>query len=240
MLIGHYAPALAIKRIAPRAPVWALFVAVQIMDVFWAMFVGLGVERAHIDPSRTAMPLVLDYMPFSHSLVGAIGLSFAFAALVSAFIKPPRARALFWLALAGVSHWVLDLLVHFPDLTLFGTAPYLGFALWRYPWFEFGLEIVLLSAAMAYYVAGSTPRARTGRIAPWAVVGLLSAVFYGSKVVPPGDPSKGAGMAIACYAVFALLGFWLDRTRVMKALVPPAARSADGTTTNIPATGHPA
>lgn len=69
MFIGHYGPALAIKAIRPAIPVWLLFLAVQLVDVGWAVLVLLGVEKLRIVPGITASnPLGLYYMPCTLSL----------------------------------------------------------------------------------------------------------------------------------------------------------------------------
>src|SRR5690606_33674329 len=67
MFVGHYAPALVAKAVEPRVPLWALFLAVQLVDVAWALLVLLGVERAHLDATLASNPLALDHMPFTHS-----------------------------------------------------------------------------------------------------------------------------------------------------------------------------
>ena len=72
MFIGHYGPAYAIKAIRPTIPLWLLFVAVQLVDVGWALLVLLGVEKVRIVPGITASnPLDLYYMPYTHSLAAA-------------------------------------------------------------------------------------------------------------------------------------------------------------------------
>ena len=72
MFVGHYGVSFAAKRLAPQVPLWVLFVAVQLLDVFWAPLVLLGVERVRIVPGITASnPLDLYYMLYTHSLVAA-------------------------------------------------------------------------------------------------------------------------------------------------------------------------
>ncbi|MGH7630259.1 MAG: hypothetical protein ACREOF_12950 [Gemmatimonadales bacterium] len=56
-----------------RIPLWALFIAVQLLDVLWVPLVLLGIEKVRIAPGITASnPLDLYYMPYTHSLVAAI------------------------------------------------------------------------------------------------------------------------------------------------------------------------
>src|SRR6185503_1593347 len=81
MFVGHYGPSFAIKAIRPAIPVWLLFVAVQLVDVAWAVLVILGIEKVRIVPGITASnPLDLYYMPYTHSLVAAV--LWALAAIV--------------------------------------------------------------------------------------------------------------------------------------------------------------
>ena len=46
MFIGHYGPSFAIKSLRPTIPLWLLFIAVQVVDVAWAVLVLLGVEKS--------------------------------------------------------------------------------------------------------------------------------------------------------------------------------------------------
>ena len=54
---------------APRTPLFALFVAVQLVDILWASFILAGVEHAALDPSLASNALVLYHMPYTHSLL---------------------------------------------------------------------------------------------------------------------------------------------------------------------------
>src|ERR1700704_778861 len=97
-----------------------LFLAVQWIDVMWSIFVLLGLEKVRIAPGITASnPLDLYYMPYTHSLVAALlwslGAYIAYRG-IRAFGGSHRAALL--VAVAVFSHWVLDLLVHRPDLPL--------------------------------------------------------------------------------------------------------------------------
>ena len=73
MFVGHYGPAFAAKSVKKSVPLWLLFLAVQLLDVFWSIFVLLGIEKVRIVPGITVTnPLDLYYMPYTHSLVAAI------------------------------------------------------------------------------------------------------------------------------------------------------------------------
>src|SRR5215831_12375099 len=133
MFIGHYSVSFAGKAAEPRVPLWLLFVAVQFVDVLWAIFVLLGIEKVRIVPGITASnALDLYYMPFTHSLVGAFFWS-ALAFRCCQFFRSLKGwRTGLLVGAAVFSHWVLDLVVHRPDLALYDNTLKMGFGLWNY------------------------------------------------------------------------------------------------------------
>ena len=73
MFVGHYGVSFAFKSLEKPLPLWLLFIAVQFVDVLWAVFVPMGIEKVRITPGITASnPFDLYYMPYSHSLVAAL------------------------------------------------------------------------------------------------------------------------------------------------------------------------
>lgn len=64
MFVGHYSAAFALKASQPRVPLWAMFLAVQAVDIAWALLVMAGIEKARVVPGFTAaFPVDLYYMP---------------------------------------------------------------------------------------------------------------------------------------------------------------------------------
>ena len=79
----------------------------------------LGIEKFRIVPSFTASnALDLYYMPFTHSLPGSVVLSLLLGGVATLFFRQRRGRVFAVVALAVFSHWLLDLVVHVPDLAL--------------------------------------------------------------------------------------------------------------------------
>src|SRR2546422_3345052 len=119
MFVGHYGVSFAARSVEKTIPLWVVFLAVQLLDVFWSLFVLLGVEKVRIVPGITASnPLDLYYMPYTHSLVGALLWSLgAYVAyrLIRRFGASHRAALL--VAVAVFSHWVLDLVVRSEEHT---------------------------------------------------------------------------------------------------------------------------
>jgi hypothetical protein len=44
MVVGHYTVSFVAKSLKPSIPLWILFLAVQLVDVFWAIFILFGIE----------------------------------------------------------------------------------------------------------------------------------------------------------------------------------------------------
>ena len=185
------------------------------MDVAWAVLVLLGIEKVRIVPGITASnPFDLYYMPYTHSLVA--GLLWAVAAIV--VCKPlrgvPNWSAAAWVGAAVFSHWVLDLVVHRPDLALYDDTMKVGLGLWNYPAIALSLEALLLFAGMMLYLRRTEAINAIGRFGPPAfgilMLAIQSYVFFGP---PPTSPSAAAITALVSYVVFAAVAQWLDRQR---------------------------
>jgi hypothetical protein len=70
MFIGHFAAALASKRVTQRPSLGWLFAARQLPDLIWPILVFAGVERLRVEPGNTAFtPLAFEYYPWTHSLL---------------------------------------------------------------------------------------------------------------------------------------------------------------------------
>ena len=80
--MGHYAASLALKKFEKRVSLGVLFLAVQLVDILFFPLVLLGVERMNIVENFTrSTHFELEYMPFTHSLVGSLiwsGVAYAF------------------------------------------------------------------------------------------------------------------------------------------------------------------
>jgi len=221
MFIGHYGPAFGAKAAAPAIPLSVLFLAVQWMDVVWSALVLAGIEKLKIEPGYTeASPLVLYYMPYTHSLGGSLALSAIFGGAVALFFKAQRARVFLVCAAAVFSHWILDLIVHKPDLWIYDDLK-VGFGLWRWMWLSLPLELIFLWAGAWLYVR-FVPARRGRDVRLWAFVVAMSVVQVYADLGPaPASPRAEAVTALLAYTVLVLLAGLVDLSRVRVAL--PAA-----------------
>jgi hypothetical protein len=214
MFVGHYGPSFAIKLVRPEVPLWLLFVAVQLIDVGWAILVLAGIEKVRIAPGITASnPLDLYYMPYTHGLVSVILWSVAAAVLVKLFLRITRLAAI-WVGVAVFSHWVLDFLVHRPDLPVYDNTMKVGLGLWNYPAVALSLEAILLFGGMFLYLRMTKPRNTIGRVGQpvfgIVMLAIQTYIFFGP---PPVSPTAAALTALGSYIVFAAIAEWLARQR---------------------------
>ncbi len=215
MFAGHYGPAYASKRVDPRPPLWVLFLAVQLMDVMWSIFVMTGVEKVRIMPGFMAMsPLDLYSMPYTHSLPGSLFWSAVAFTAYRLWRGQGSARSALVVGAAVFSHWVLDLLVHGPDLLLYPGGPKVGLGLWNHPAVEWPLELGILFVGLWIYMNATRPLTPAGR---WAMpvfgvvlAGIQVASAYGP---PPPTPAAVATTALSSYLLLAAVVAWLERKR---------------------------
>ena len=148
MYVGHFAAGLAIKAYEPKAPTWALLVAVGLLDLLFGPFVLAGLERATVTPGISP-GFSLDHIDWSHSLMMSVLWAVLFAAAFSRLGRP----VVLAIGFAVFSHFLMDLPVHPPDLALWPDATvHLGLGLWRrWPigwWF---LELAVMTLLWGYY-----------------------------------------------------------------------------------------
>src|SRR6266540_7205614 len=205
MFVGHYGVSFTAKKAEPAIPLWVLFIAVQLLDVLWAPFVLLGIEKVRIVPGITASnPLDLYYMPYTHSFLAAIGWSVVAFLAYRFAVRPAPPRAAAIVGIAVFSHWVLDLLVHRPDLPLYDDTMKVGLGLWNYPAVALALEGALLFGGMILYLRVTKPINAIGRLGlPVFGVVMLAIQSYIFCGPPPPSPVAAAITALVSYVVFA-------------------------------------
>ncbi len=211
MFIGHFAPAFVAAAVSPERPRLAtMFVAAQLVDWGFFALAAAGIEHMRIDPDASVMvPFDLYHMPYTHSLIGTGIWAAALFAIVAL-----RERSLVTGALAGVvvlSHWLLDWLVHVPDLTIDGTPPKLGLGLWNFPWIAVPLELGLTAGAFAFYL-----RRTRGPAGPPLVLGGVLLAFQLINWLAPHPEAAGLFVylqALFAFAVLTVLAAWVGENR---------------------------
>jgi hypothetical protein len=184
MGIGHIAVGLASKRWAPRASLGWLVAAPVFVDILWSFFIFFGIERARIVPGITkSMPLDLEYVGISHSLVTVLGWAVLFALVYNAGHRDVRASIV--LALGVFSHFVLDFISHRPDMPILPSGPRVGLGLWNYPIAAVTVEALMLLGGVLLYTRAVSGRSTGARVALWSVSAFLLLTNVGAYFGPP-------------------------------------------------------
>jgi hypothetical protein len=217
VFLGHYGVAFALKRAEPKLSLGTLFVAVQLADLLWGIFVLLGWEHARIAPGHTPVsPLeFLDY-PISHSLVAAVVWGIVAAALYYSW--PTRDTTRHWQASAIVgvavfSHYPLDVLVHVADLPLAGNeSPKLGLGLWNNPTATMIAELLVLGIGLALYAGLRSHRHPVRAVRLVVLVLVLIGTYLASLYGPPPPNMKTVVVSgIVFFIAMAAVAAWADR-----------------------------
>jgi len=217
MFIGHFALAFGAKKYAPQVSLGVLFLACQLADIIWPNLVLLGLEIVEIDPGNTVMtPLNFIYYPYSHSLVMLTVWGALFAALYL-FLTHSGKKVAIVIALLVLSHWVLDLLSHQPDMPVTVNDPSpLGFGLWNHPIVAVPLELLMFGTGVWLYIRHTMAINRQGSIGLWLLI-LFLLIVYTANLLGPAPPSSTT-VAWSAQALWLLIawGFWVDHNRVIK------------------------
>jgi len=229
MFLGHFAVGFAAKRAAPKTSLGWLMAAPLLADLLWPIFLLAGWERVRIDPGNTAFtPLAFDAYPWSHSLVmmAAWGAAFGGVYLVVSrsgtrggrqSVTMPGSQRLGVAALLAalvVSHWVLDVVAHRPDMPLIpGGGPLVGLGLWNSVPATLVVEGTLFAVGVGLYRSTTRPLDRTGLYAFEGFV-IFLAILYASLLFAPPPP----GVEAIAYSdlvawLLPLWAWWFDGHR---------------------------
>jgi len=222
MFVGHYGVSFAGKKPAPRISLAILFLAVQLLDILFALFVLLGIEKLRIVHGYTAYnPYDLYWMPYTHSLLGALLWSAGTGLVTLVAARHLRSRdrriAASVLAAAVFSHFLLDVPMHTRDLPL-GVDPSslkIGLGLWNHPAAGVALELAVLAAGVAIYMRATRAKSVRWAAASAVFVFVLAAICVATPRMP--DPPSDRAFAIQAlllYGVLAVAAGIIDRGRV--------------------------
>ncbi|MBK6394805.1 MAG: hypothetical protein IPF73_09020 [Betaproteobacteria bacterium] len=153
MFVGHLGAGLAVKAAEPRWNLGVLFAAALFADLLLWVLVLFGVESVGASVQSGRARFFTFAFPISHGALASAGWTLAAATLgwiVAGTGTPRRARLACTLAIAVASHFVLDLVVHVPDLPVAGgDSAKLGLGLWRAMPAALAVELALAVAALA-------------------------------------------------------------------------------------------
>lgn len=213
MFIGHFAVALGVKSKRPDISLGTLFAASQFLDLLWPIFLLAGVESVAVKPGITAVaPFDFVNYPISHSLLTVIGWGILFSA--GHFALKRNLRNAVIVGLCVVSHWVLDLIVHIPDLPLYpGNSPKVGLGLWNSFVGSQLLETAMFVLGLMMYLRSTRPMGKAGIIGIWSLTVFLLVIHAANLFSPP--PTDVTAIAYAGHAQWLLVlwAWWADKRR---------------------------
>ncbi len=202
MFIGHYAVA-PVAAATGKVKLWQAFIAVQLVDFVWAILNLAGVEKTRIVENFTATNHVdLHHMPYSHSLLFTVFWAIVAGALFWVYNGRRNNGGTLIIIMLVISHWVLDVIVHAPDMTFVPGGEKFGFGLWNYLWLTLALEIGLFLGAMWIYTRMTIPA--RGNALFWTVSFCAFMVVLQLCGIFGGVPASGSYMAVLALAGFGL------------------------------------
>ncbi len=216
MTAGHFGFAAAAKSKETRVPLWGLMLSTYLLDIVFVILASAGIESfTEINPGHLKYGGVIIHAYYSHSLAGALIIS-ALAGFAAAWKWDKRGGIV--IGAVAFSHWILDLIVHRPDLPILpgnaGNLPLLGFGLWNIPTASALLElIIVLGGTYLYYKSAvNAPKARDKKEGPPArailsagVTGLLLLMLLISDVF-----TLSVGLSLLLMILLIVLCGWLD------------------------------
>ena len=219
MFIGHFALGLGVKSADKTLSLGLLFVAVQLPDLIYGFTLLTGVEKINIVAGANPLTSAeYTFFPYSHSLVavllwaGLFAITFLTASPKS---SQPRSKTALIMATAVLSHFILDVIVHNPDVDVLGNGVYkVGLGLWNLPVASYIVEAGLLGTGLWIYLKATKSTASSGKYGlPILTVILLILNAVSTFGPPPTSMEYFAVTMLAVYLGTIFAAFWLDRKR---------------------------
>jgi membrane-bound metal-dependent hydrolase YbcI (DUF457 family) len=213
MFIGHLGVGFAGKKIINKPSLGTLFFAAQFIDLLWPLLLILGIEKVKIDPGNTALtPLNFTHYPVTHSLFGVLIWGIIFGIIY--YLIKKDLKSSIWLGALVLSHWILDLLVHKPDLQLIPWSEFrIGLGLWNYPAVSIMLELLIFSAGIYLYMKVTKAKNKKGVYALWGLVLFLLIIYITNIFGPPPPSVQAIGIMGNLQWLIIIWGYWIDRNR---------------------------
>lgn len=214
MFLGHFGVGFAGKKFSKSASLGTYFMAAQWIDLLWPILLLLGIEKVKIEPGiSNVTPLNFNYYPFTHSLAAAIIWGVIFGVIY--FLIKKNSKTSIILGVFVVGHWVLDFLVHIPDLPIFpGSELKVGLGLWNSFTATIILEGLIFGIGIYLYYKVTKTKNKTGTYSLIGLVVFLILIYISNLFGPPPDSVKAIGIVGNAQWLIILWGYWIDKNRM--------------------------
>jgi hypothetical protein len=198
------------KRAEPRLSLGTAVLAALFADLLVGVFLIVGAE--------STVPV---HIPYSHSLAMGIVWATLFATVYFRRRRFPRGP---WILFALVlSHWVLDVVSHRPDMPLAPGVPLLlGLGLWNSMTASMIVEGGLWVVATVLYVRSVRFKSRTALIVFWSLV-ILVTLAWRQNIRTGMDPNplRAGIQGLVFFSLLVAWVYWTERSTVSLPLHAP-------------------
>lgn len=214
MFIGHFGVGFASKKIENKISLGTLFLAAQLIDLLWPVFILIGLEKVKIEPGISQVtPLNFVSYPYTHSLFGVVIWGILFTGIY--FLIKKNLKASLLLAGLVLSHWILDFLTHIPDLQIFPWGETrVGLGLWNSMPLTILIEGLIFCVGIYFYFKNTSASNKKGNYTFIGLIIFLS-IIYVMNIFGSAPPSETAiGYAGLLQWLIVAWGYWIDRNRM--------------------------
>ena len=133
-------------------------------------------------------------------------------------------RSALVLGICVLSHWLLDLVVHFRDLPIYpGDPSKYGLGLWSSKAGTAAVEGVIFILGLVFYLRCTKAKNNWGKLGIWIIVMLLVLIHLANIFGPPPTSVRAIAWGAQLQWIFVLLAYWVDYNRTPAASLPRTA-----------------
>jgi hypothetical protein len=215
--IGHVAVGLALQPADSRINAGWLIFAALLPDFLLGWFVLAGWENYAVPNDYSSAHYLLFTFPWSHGLLADIAWAGIAGMVAFGLAKQWRAAAL--AAVAVLSHFLLDGVVHVKGLPLAGAnGPAFGLGLWRHLPLELSIEAGMAVLAVWIYRSAAKTAGSNRWVGMAVYIALLAAFLIAGQAGTAETPGRGGiiGSWLVGPPAMAAIAFWLDRRKQVR------------------------
>jgi len=214
MFIGHLGIGLALKKLDSKINLLWFFASVLFLDILLWILVLLKIEHANIPDNYAELRYLTFYFPYSHGLLASLIWTALAYYLVKFVTRKDKISIV--LAIGVFSHFILDFIVHPPELPLLGEHSHkLGLGLWNNIYLALALELIILIIGFAFYFKSTERKSFGGKYGMLIFMTILTIFAFAGQLFGPKPETEKqvATSSLISILLILILGFWLDRER---------------------------